>query len=560
MQHLDVDGLPYVAPGLNPYRVYIRALNDAMYRDPTPGLRARVIVLLSLNLLLANMLKLAWQREGFGFSEWRVNRPSGRYIVSNQRALCSIMSIIVGACAIAYLTDFYNVYVERGSQSNTSAWRAYIFLPLFAHGWIISWGGLQALILTTDHRKAPLMTARMANTLFVGGGILLTAIGVTAGSFFVRDGNRLYRVYRQVIQPLRQLKLEWQGDITPEQAQMIASSYFSVVARWRKFFHTGTWVYIVIGLLLPGTVVIINIGSLALTRVMQRHINVKKAHLSGLPDASDPESAIISAAVTAEDDSQTEFASARRPLTNHDVRELATKGSGLLRDHACQVLALQKARKDLFLIASSVAVISLILTGYLLGIAICCATGKFMIGYWPLWEACLLGFEWLYGTINVVIHIALFVVAARHRATMTSATTAAEPEHLAETLMMRSVTLSPRLPSGFEDFSGHKLRKPRPAALSNTKFNSGSSVATSAAHSDVVASSPTSLTFSDMLERGPSPMVYTASGAPPVSRLSWWRRTYAEDGRRASNTSLNIRVGVETDVQTERDGDIAPAN
>ncbi|KAM0786784.1 hypothetical protein ACM66B_002218 [Microbotryomycetes sp. NB124-2] len=579
MVTLDVDGLPYVAPGLNPYRVYIRALNDAMYRDPTPGLRARVIVLLSLNLLYVTLAILyigllvieSRKHAQAGLATRRfwlfrmVNRSSGRYIVSNQRALCSIMSIIVGACAIAYLTDFYSVYVDRGSQSNTSAWRAYIFLPLFAHGWIISWGGLQALILTTDHRKGPLMTARTANTLFVGGGILLTTIGIVAGTFFVRDGNRLYLEYRNVIQPLRQMKLEWQGDITTEQAQLIASSYLSVVARWRQYFKTGTWVYVVIGLLLPGSVVIINLGSLALTRVMQQHINLKKAHLSCLPDASDPESAIVSIVMTAEDDSQAEMASSgRRVLTNQDVREMATKGSGLVRDHACQVLALQKAKKDLILIASSVALISLILAGYVLGIAICCATGKFMIGYWALWEACLLGFEWLYGTVNVVIHIALFVVAIRHRATMSTATTAAEPEHLAETLMMRSATLSPRLPVGFDvplsNSNGGIVRKNRPAPLtSSPKFKSGLSVATSAAPSDFVTASPTSLTFSDMLERCPSPMTYAApGGVQPASRFSWWRRTNDDDGRRASNASLEIRVGVQTDVQTEAEEDVVP--
>lgn len=75
MDTLNREGLPAVLPGENPFRVvssicrswesdaisdivrafvmqqYIRALNDSMYRDPTPGLRARLITLITLNWL-----------------------------------------------------------------------------------------------------------------------------------------------------------------------------------------------------------------------------------------------------------------------------------------------------------------------------------------------------------------------------------------------------------------------------------------------------------------------------------------------------------------------------
>ncbi|KAK4057514.1 hypothetical protein OIO90_001583 [Microbotryomycetes sp. JL221] len=580
MALLDVDGLPNVEPGQNPYRVYIRALNDAMYRDPTPGLRVRLLTLLSLNLFylvlaIAYIILLVFESRKHARARLQtrrfwlfrlVQRPSGRYIVSNQRALCSIMSIIVGAVSIAYLSDVYNVYVDKGSQTNTSAWRAYIFLPLFAHGWIISWGGLQALILTTDHKHGPLMTARVANALFVGGGIILTAVGVVCGTFFMRAGDSLYNEYRQIVDPLRQLKYEWQGEISPDHAEMIANGYMAVVAKWRSYFKTGTWVYIIIGVLLPGSVLLINISSLNLTRIMQAHIDAKKEHLSGLPNTTDPESGIvtISSPFTSDESSVSEIAttSPKRPLRNQEVRALATKASGLLRDHALQVLALQKAKKDLALISTSVGLISLILMGYVVIIGIMCATGRFMTGYWSLWEACILGFEWLYCCVNVAAHLALFFVATRHRAAnaMTTVPTESEPEHLAETLMMRNATSMGRLQTPAirqtAAFEGPTMeRRPRPVPLEGGKFklSSTGSNAETASH----AASPTSLTFSDMLERCPSPsMTYAREGQSPVSRPGgWWHAPWRHDPRRSSHSSLEIRVGIETDIVMDREED-----
>lgn len=136
------------------------------------------------------------------------------------------MSIFVGGTSIAYLADVYNVYILKGSQVskfccggyfeiwadsrtisdqhfrmasvscaalktpvgssvNMSVLSAfligsYIFLPLFAHGWITSWGGLQALILTTDLQNRPMMRARTANCLFIIGGLALIAIGIVS--------------------------------------------------------------------------------------------------------------------------------------------------------------------------------------------------------------------------------------------------------------------------------------------------------------------------------------------------------------------------------------------
>lgn len=166
------------------------------------------------------------------------------------------------------------------------------------------------------------------------------------------DGNELYSRYRQVVVPLRQLRKSYDGEITPQQASDIVVGFLRVQEGWRRFFRTGTWVYAVIGALLPGSVCIVNISSLRLTRVLQSQINAKLGHLSGLNNLNDPETG-ISLVVSDKDASiQGEAFSTKRRLSSNEVRELASSGTGPVRDQSLQILALQKARKDLVLVSA----------------------------------------------------------------------------------------------------------------------------------------------------------------------------------------------------------------
>ena len=42
------------------------------------------------------------------------------------------------------------------------------------NGWIVSWASLQSYLLTPDQHNRTLLSATVANSLYVGGGVAMT--------------------------------------------------------------------------------------------------------------------------------------------------------------------------------------------------------------------------------------------------------------------------------------------------------------------------------------------------------------------------------------------------
>lgn len=103
-------------------------------------------------------------------------------VTHSQGAWLAISSIVSTAVIVGHLQNEYYVYWNHGSQANTAAWRSLSWIPLFVHCWFLSWASLQSFLLTPDQHNKHLLTARVANSLFVGGGILMTI------TLFVRLG------------------------------------------------------------------------------------------------------------------------------------------------------------------------------------------------------------------------------------------------------------------------------------------------------------------------------------------------------------------------------------
>lgn len=83
------------------------------------------------------------------------------------------MSFISGGVILGHIQDGYSVYLKHAPQDRTSCWRSLAFIPLFVHGWIVSWAIFQAFLLTPDQHDHHLFSAVVANTCFVGGGAIL---------------------------------------------------------------------------------------------------------------------------------------------------------------------------------------------------------------------------------------------------------------------------------------------------------------------------------------------------------------------------------------------------
>lgn len=129
-----------------------------------------------------------------------VKRPTGIYIVPNYKVLCTISSMTMGVLSLFYTRDLYRVYLLDDSQDHSNGWRGYIFVPLFVHGWLSSCAICIALRLTTEHDGShhiprwmrnfvssgslkKCLSGRATNISFIGGGLLLLAMGCVSAAF-----------------------------------------------------------------------------------------------------------------------------------------------------------------------------------------------------------------------------------------------------------------------------------------------------------------------------------------------------------------------------------------
>lgn len=83
------------------------------------------------------------------------------------------MAIVSGGVLVGRLQDSWFVYLYNAPQAQMMVWRSFNYLPLVVHGWLVSWALLQAFLLTPDQHDSHLLSARVANFLFLGiGGVI----------------------------------------------------------------------------------------------------------------------------------------------------------------------------------------------------------------------------------------------------------------------------------------------------------------------------------------------------------------------------------------------------
>lgn len=91
---------------------------------------------------------------------------------------------------LGYLVNAYRVHVLHGPQSHIGAWRSVVALPMVAGGWTVTWGTLQAYLLTPNSVRVRNLTPLVMNVCYLGvGTLLVVGLAVRPPSACMRGGS-----------------------------------------------------------------------------------------------------------------------------------------------------------------------------------------------------------------------------------------------------------------------------------------------------------------------------------------------------------------------------------
>ncbi|GAA5827987.1 hypothetical protein JCM11251_005679 [Rhodosporidiobolus azoricus] len=408
-------------------------LDNAFYPDPTPGFVARWWLLLSITIayIVLNILYLFLQsrysQTGLR-SFWlirRIERPSGKFVVANSR-LAWTAPILYGLYEITYLVLFYRVYVHRTSQRTWFTIRSFNAPLLFIVGWLASWSGLQGFLVAIESNDQRFLPAWAANTIFLAGGALLFLLNIGFAIATSILGSRFWYRFEDLRDAILALKASVGEraptlvDLFPLQAP--AQAFTEAQEAWQ---NPSTVQYSLVALL-PAGCLLVNLGGLALARRLRHQIrdsfevlafvearrttNHRDIPLDDISAASKPRPSSFSTEPVDRDrvsyvdleravEKQKET---RKPsMTTGDVKLLAKqrdeRGEPVeTQAHARKVLSLQKAMRDLVIIATTIGVITLAFLVDAILVAIWSSNHAIYRGHWPVTEAAISLPAWIY--------------------------------------------------------------------------------------------------------------------------------------------------------------------
>ncbi|GAA6008138.1 hypothetical protein JCM10207_007042 [Rhodosporidiobolus poonsookiae] len=494
----------------------LATLEAAFYPDPSPGFGARHGVLLALTVIYmvasASYLALTvyYSKER---PRWKcmwfvrlVDRPSGRFIVLNPRPCWTITTFAYGAFSLAYLVDFYIVYVKHASQEAWFPLRSLNAPMLFFPGWMISWSGLQSFLLTTESNDSTFLRAWVANALFLVGGFLTFSINLGLGISTSVLGLRFWHRFEDLRDTLVTLNTQLNGRVPSLLDLIVLQEPYARFDDAQKAWKTPSlWQYSVVTIL-PAAVLLVNFGGLALARKL--HIQIKESvEVLALVEArrgskstqrgqsfsvgqtgSVPQ-AIVSfngdrrASAAPGDGVETEEGGEKRKpsLTTGEVRFLAKQTDEGTRLQARKVLQLQKAKRELIAVSATVAINAVALLVDSILVANWAATDAIYKGHWHILEAAVSLPSWLIGIVacggslylcyNMIVNHVLIDSAffSRWRSRRDSFSSGAPPSNLPATSSFLSGfvdhahSLPAHGPHGVAD--EHELVELRPARL-----------------------------------------------------------------------------------------------
>lgn len=81
---------------------------------------------------------------------------------------------------------------------------------MLIQGWLITWGSLQAFLLSTDHHHRQMLSPRIANSLFIGVGTLLLCASVAIATANIIGTGKVLREYTALRNAMSAFERRWQ--------------------------------------------------------------------------------------------------------------------------------------------------------------------------------------------------------------------------------------------------------------------------------------------------------------------------------------------------------------
>ncbi|BGP12155.1 hypothetical protein JCM10213_004720 [Rhodosporidiobolus nylandii] len=449
--------------------VVLDTLDLAFYPTPTAGFKARTGVLLALTasyIVLSTLyliIHVVYSKDRPRYkSLWLlrvVERPSGRFLVLNSRLTWTTWTVLYGCFELAHMALYYRVYVCHESQSAWFVVRALNAPFLFIPGWLTSWSGLQSFLVATELNGSRLLPTCLANLLFAAGGLLLFALNLGLGLASAILGVHFWHSYKDFRSAIIAARASLAGrSPTLADFAQLRTPHANFVKAGKDWRTPTVWQFAVVALL-PAAVLLVNLGGLALARRLHLQIRdsvevlalvdgrnkslskpvplddpaagdrpssvtgslpggVSQLDFVDLPGAKGGAAAAPAAAAAAEG-SAAKKDKRKSSLTRTKVKDLArqrdSRGEATpAQKQARQVLALQKAKRDLIMIASTIAVVSALLLVDAILLAIWSGKQSIYKGRWPITEAAISLPCWIYSTAIFVSTGYLVYNAIRH--------------------------------------------------------------------------------------------------------------------------------------------------
>ncbi|KAL8278989.1 hypothetical protein RQP46_008658 [Phenoliferia psychrophenolica] len=395
--------LPAVGPGENPFLVYSAAVEDLLYPTPTPGFQGRVIVLwvlIGLALVMALLhlgliLFEGYQKKINVIWLFRlVGRSEGRYIITNAKLASNILSIINLVAFIFYNIDACNVFLRHAPEVHSYFWWACSTFGMLFQGWLMSWGLLQAHILTQERYQHKILGPFCINLLFLIGGVVLGSAVIATGLWNAFGGRDLWDAYVPVQASLAASAKKWTGT-TDYGAILSLTVVISNLMESAAHYKTTRMVEFGLAAAVALIISFVNIGSLFLSRLLHQQIQFKteqlrvaKGEVRGASKVSRMSIGVTSDATTTHEESS-------------ESRKRLTKSASGFADQQKQLATLRKVQRDLIFTSSALAIVAAAGSAICLSIAIQTRN----IAQWPWYalEWAIIGVQWLYCPIILVL-------------------------------------------------------------------------------------------------------------------------------------------------------------
>ncbi|KAM0745858.1 hypothetical protein T439DRAFT_151435 [Meredithblackwellia eburnea MCA 4105] len=427
-----IGSIPAVPAGENPYKIYNDALKGLVYLVPSPGFKPRLIVLFAVlgAALLVSVFNIALSIEEARRKQvnpfWcfrLVERHSGRFIVTNTKFISSVLSVTNLVLFIIYINDCWLVYISNQPPSHTAGWRALPTFFVVFQGWLVSWGLLQAYLLTPERSGQKYLTATVANSLFVAGGLVLGAAVLATAILNLLAGKELFRQFESLSAVLVSLESQWTGTETDLTSLLKLAPMLKSINKASTDYQRAMGVEFGMAAGVACTICLINLGSILLFRVLRQQIASKADRILQTTDLNTSMSAqhfspeIDDHVVMSP---RMDGVGERRP-SRKEIREIARRPSGTEVEAARQLVLLQKAEVDLFYMTVALILICALCAGLCLNIAIQ-ARGTTLLTNWTQLEFCLTGVQWMFGVSLIISFTAVNINGLRNLDELTRST------------------------------------------------------------------------------------------------------------------------------------------